>query len=262
MMSQRNVLKTRLYEQIVLQLQQEILSGRLAPGDRLPPERDLATQFGVSRASIREALSVLQSRGFIESRQGGGTIICSTPDTALGVPLADQLARSGAAIRNPLEVRYMFEPQTAYLAAERATEAEIAVMGDLVRTQEAVVAAGGTGLEQDTAFHFAIAQATHNDLLVTIVSYINEALRETREWSLRARSGTASSIGHHHRIHAAIAAHDADAAQAAMAEHLEDVQVMALRWLKERAVDLAPELDQNPRLGRSRGGERALSGAD
>jgi GntR family transcriptional repressor for pyruvate dehydrogenase complex len=256
-MSQRQILKTRLYEQIVLQLQQEILSGRLAPGDRLPAERDLATQFGVSRASIREALSVLQSRGFIESRQGGGTIICSTPDTALGVPLADQLARSGPAIRNPLEVRYIFEPQTAYLAAERATEAEINVMRDLVRTQEDVAASGGTALEQDTAFHFAIARASHNDLLVTIVSYINEALRETREWSLRARSGVANSIRHHHRILQAIAAHDAPAAQAAMAEHLEDVQVMALRWLKERASDLAPESDQNPLLARARNAERA-----
>jgi GntR family transcriptional repressor for pyruvate dehydrogenase complex len=252
-MQQLQVAKTRLYTQIVLQLQQEILSGRLAPGDRLPPERDLAAQFGVSRASIREALSVLQSRGFIESRQGGGTIVCSTPDTALAAPLAAQIARGGAAIRNPLEVRYIFEPQTAYLAAERATEAEIAVMNDLLRTQEEVVASGGTALEQDTAFHFAIAHASHNDLIVTIISHINHALRETREWSLRARAGAANSIQHHRRILDAITAHDAAAAQTAMAEHLEDVQVMALRWLKERAVDLAPESEQRTAQILSRG---------
>jgi len=237
---QKPVVKSRLYEQIVLQLQQEILSGRLGPGDRLPAERDLATRFGVSRASIREALSVLQSRGYIESRQGGGTIVCATADTVLAFPLVDQLARHDTTIRNPLEVRYIFEPQTAYLAAERATETEISMMEEMLRAQEVAVAAGGTGIEQDTAFHFAIAQASHNDLLVTIVCNINEALRETREWSLRARSGAANSMRHHHRILSAIAKHDATAAQAAMAEHLEDVQVMALRWLKERAMDLAP----------------------
>ncbi|HVA89054.1 MAG TPA: FadR/GntR family transcriptional regulator [Chloroflexota bacterium] len=251
-MQARHILKTRLYEQIVLQLQQEILSGSLAPGDRLPPERDLAARFKVSRASIREALSVLQSRGFLESRQGGGTIIRATPDTELAAPLADQLARHGSAIRNPLEVRYIFEPQTAYLAAEHATEAEVAAIRDLVRAQESAVTAGGTGLEQDTAFHFAIAQASHNDLIVTIVSYINHALRETREWSLRARSGSANSLMHHHRIVTAIAGHDPAGAQAAMAEHLEDVQVMALRWLRERAVDLGPELEPHPLPSRAR----------
>jgi GntR family transcriptional repressor for pyruvate dehydrogenase complex len=255
-MQARYILKTRLYEQIVLQLQQEILSGSLAPGDRLPPERDLAARFKVSRASIREALSVLQSRGFIESRQGGGTIIRATPDTELAAPLAEQLARHGAAIRNPLEVRYIFEPQTAYLAAENATESEVAAIGALVQTQKEAVEAGETGLEQDTAFHFAIARASHNDLIVTIITYINNALRETREWSLRARSGATTSLVHHQRILAAIANHDPAAAQTAMAEHLEEVQVMALRWLRERAMDLGPDLDQHPLLGRARGTAR------
>jgi GntR family transcriptional repressor for pyruvate dehydrogenase complex len=164
-----------------------------------------------------------------------------TPGTSLGAPLADQLARSGAATRNPLEVRSIFEPQTAFLAAERATAAEIATLRDLIRAQEAVVAAGGLGIDEDTAFHFTVAQASHNDLIVTIVSHINEALRETREWSLRAESGTACSLQYHHRILAAIAARDAPAAQAAMAEHLKSVQSLALRWIRERAEDLALE---------------------
>jgi GntR family transcriptional repressor for pyruvate dehydrogenase complex len=229
------ITKTRIYEQVVLQLQQEILSGQIAPGTRLPTERDLAAQFGVSRASIREALSVLQSRGLIESRQGDGTIVSPSVDAGLLVPLSEQLARSRAAIMNPLEVRYMFEPQTAYLAAERATDAEIAVMAETLRMQEGIVAMGGTGIDEDTAFHFAIARASHNDLVVTIIGHINTSLRETREWSLRARSGAEASIRHHHNILAAIARHDPQAAQAAMAAHVEDVQVMALRWLQERA---------------------------
>src|SRR5581483_9376653 len=103
----RRITKTRIYEQIVLQLQQEILSGQISPGARLPTERDLAVQFGVSRASIREALSVLQSRGLVESRQGGGTIVSSSAAIDLIGPLSAQLARSRSAIMNPLEVRYM-----------------------------------------------------------------------------------------------------------------------------------------------------------
>ncbi len=231
----RHITKTRIYEQIVLQLQQEILSGQVRPGTRLPTERELASQFGVSRASIREALSVLQSRGLVESRQGDGTIVSSSANVDLVGSLAAQLARSRSAIMNPLEVRYMFEPQTAYLAAERAGDAEIAAMAERVQAQERVVAAGGTGIDEDTAFHFAIARASHNDLVMTIIGYINSALRETREWSLRARSGAERSIRHHHNILNAIAAHDAQAAQAAMAAHVEDVQVMALQWLRERA---------------------------
>ncbi|HXT37866.1 MAG TPA: FadR/GntR family transcriptional regulator [Chloroflexota bacterium] len=250
-MQSPRILKTRIYEQIVLQLQQEILSGRLAAGDRLPPERELALRFRVSRASIREALSVLQSRGFIESRQGGGTIIRPTPDTMVTAPLDEQLARHGDEVRNPLEVRYIFEPQTAYLAAERATDEEVAVIRNLLAAQEAAIAGGGTGLEQDTAFHLAIAEAAHNDLLVTIVNYINHAIRETREWSLRARSGTTNSVAHHHHILTAIAGHKPEAAQTAMAEHLEDVQMMALRWLRERAADLGSDHDRRPLLART-----------
>lgn len=238
-MQQRQLAKPRLYEQIVQHVEQEILSGALVPGERLPAERDLAAQFGVSRASIREALSALQSRGLIESRQGGGTVVRVTPDTSLSMPLADQFARSGVAIRNPLEVRAIFEPQTAALAAERATPAELATMRDLVRAQEVTVAAGRLGIDEDTAFHFAIAQASHNELIMTIVSHINEALRETREWSMRAESGTACSITYHRRILSAIEARDASAAQAAMAEHLRSVQDLALSWIRDRAADLS-----------------------
>jgi GntR family transcriptional repressor for pyruvate dehydrogenase complex len=241
MMQQRHLAKPRLYEQIVQHVEQEILSGALVPGERLPPERDLAARFGVSRASIREALSALQSRGFIESRQGGGTVVRMTPDTSLSMPLADQFARGSTTIRDPLEVRAIFEPQTAALAAERATPVETAAMRDLVRTQEAVVTAGGLGIDEDTAFHFAIAQASHNELITTIVGHINEALRETREWSMRAESGTASSIAYHYQILSAIEAHDPQAAQTAMAEHLKSVQSLALRWLRARAADLALE---------------------
>jgi GntR family transcriptional repressor for pyruvate dehydrogenase complex len=122
--------------------------------------------------------------------------------------------------------------------------------------QEAAIGGGGTGLEQDTAFHLAIAEAAHNDLLVTIVKYINHAIRETREWSLRARSGTTNSVAHHHHILAAIASHKPEAAQLAMAEHLEDVQVMALRWLRERAADLGPDLDRRPPLVPARAADR------
>ncbi len=111
-------------------------------------------------------------------------------------------------------------------------------MADWVSRQEEVVAAGGTGIDEDTAFHFAIARAAHNNLILIIVHHINDALRESREWSLRARTGARRS---HHNILAAIAGHDALAAQTAMAAHLEDVQVMALRWLRERGDVLSPD---------------------
>jgi len=237
-MPTRFVTRSRIYEQIVLQLQQEILSGQTPVGSRLPTERELAAQFKVSRASVREAFSVLQSRGLIETRQGGGTVVRASPDTNLLTSLTAHFAENSAALLNPLEVRYMFEPQTAYLAAERATDTEIGGIADCLSRQEAVVAAGGTGIDEDTAFHFAIARASHNNLILVIIHHINDALRESREWSLRARTGARRSIQHHHNILAAIAGHDALAAQTAMAAHLEDVQVMAVRWLRERGGTL------------------------
>ena len=240
-MATRFVTRSRIYEQIVLQLQQEILSGQTPVGTRLPTERELAAQFKVSRASIREAFSVLQSRGLIETRQGGGTVVRASADTNLFGSLAAHVAENSAALMNPLEVRYMVEPQIAYLATERATDTEIGVMADWLSRQEAVVAAGGTGIDEDTAFHFAIARAAHNNLILVIVHHINDALRESREWSLRARTGAQRSIHHHHNILAAIAGHDALAAQTAMAAHLEDVQVMAVRWLRERGEVLSPD---------------------
>ncbi len=113
------VTRSRIYEQIVLQLQQEILSGQITVGTRLLTERELAAQFKVSPASIREALSVLQSRGLIETRQGGGTIVRASSDTSLFGSLSAHFAENSAALMNPLEVRYMVEPQIAYLATER-----------------------------------------------------------------------------------------------------------------------------------------------
>lgn len=243
----RYVRRSRIYEQIVLQLQQEIMSGQTQPGTRLPTERELATQFGVSRASIREALSVLQSRGMVETRQGGGTVVCASSGTTLLGTLNDRLAEPNANITNPLEIRSMFEPQIAYLAAVRATNAEIGVMADWLHRQEEVVAAGSTGIDEDTAFHFAIARGAHNDLILVIIRHINDALRETREWSLRARTGAQRSIQQHHNILTAIAAHDAEAAEAAMAAHLQEVQVLAMRWLRERLDATQSSPDVRPR---------------
>ncbi len=229
----RHIIKTRLSEQVALQLQQEILSGQIPFGSRLPTERELAVQFRVSRPSIREALSVLQSRGLIESRQGGGTTVIVPADRLLATPINEQLSRDPSLLTNPLEVRSILEPRTTALAAERATSAEIATMANRLRAQEEVVLAGGTGIDEDTDFHFAIVQASHNDLIVTIISHINQALRESREWSLRAPSGAVNSLRHHHRILEAIRARDPQWASLAMAAHLEDVRAMAGHWLLE-----------------------------
>ncbi len=209
----------RLYRQIADQIAALIEKGEYGAGARLPPERDLAKQLGVSRPSVREALIALEVEGYVEVRVGSGVYVVG-PGPALRTPPLP--ADSG-----PFELiraRWLIEAECAALAAKEATRAQIRAMEEALDHMEAERDRGVVPLASDRQFHMRIAEASGNSALALVVKTLWEQrtgplfLRlehhfDTPElWSL--------AIKEHREIVSAIARHDAGAARAAMRQHM------------------------------------------
>ena len=166
----------RLYEEIVEQIKQLITEGRLKPGDRLLAERELAEQFQVSRASVREAIRTLEMLGVIDIRPGEGTFVRGTETDDIIRPLAMFLAVERSSLLDMFEMRRIFETATAGLAAERATEEELDHIGAMLEKmrERLNVLDPEKGEEYDAAFHYAVAESTHNSLLTKLFKTVSE----------------------------------------------------------------------------------------
>lgn len=222
------VKRSRIYEHIVEQIRALIREGRWAPGDQIPPERELAERFRVSRTSVREALRSLQSRGLIEIRAGEGAFVRDVSVEALIEPLALVILPHREAVGELFEARRLLEPAIAALAARRATGEEISEMERILAEQAREVASGRTGMAQDSSLHAAIAAAAHNRAIVRIVSALIDLLGQSREESLLTRGRPRRSHQNHRRILAAIRRRDADGAYQAMLDHLTAVERLIL----------------------------------
>lgn len=231
------VRRVRAHEEVVRQLESLMQSGELSAGDRLPTERDLAEQFQVSRATVRQALSVLQAMGLIESRVGNGTF-ARAGDTALTITdLASALRMAQGALTEQLELRRLIEPQVALLAAERAVDKDLVEMRRCISLQEARLLEGTPFIEEDSAFHLAIAHSTKNTLLVKMIEGIHELLRESRERSLSTTTSMQRSLEGHRRLYQAIESGDRQAAYDAMLTHVLDVEGLALQLLARTELE-------------------------
>jgi GntR family transcriptional repressor for pyruvate dehydrogenase complex len=222
------VKSTRIYEEIVRQIRQMIGEGRLNSGDRLPPERDLAEKFVVSRTSVREALRTLESLGLVEIRPGEGTFVRRVSVESLVQPLAAVVASHREAIGELFEARRLLEPMIAALAATRATPEERHEMERILDEQSKEVAAGGTGIAQDAQFHAALGAAAHNRAITRIVNAIMDLLAQSREESLNTPGRPTRSHEDHRRVLHAVAQRDAAAARQAMEDHLVAVEGLVL----------------------------------
>ena len=208
-----------LADSLSLTLERLILDGGLQAGARLPPERELATQLGVSRTSLRDALRSLELRGMIERRQGRGTIVREAALSAYGEVLASGLSLHEDDFDQALDVRASVEPPIAARAAVRATELDIAqlrrILDDMARDVEQ-----DEFRRLDRTFHRAIAQYTYNPLLLRLLDRVSEILDVTRAHLPVNRATRRKALGDHHAILDAIAARDPDAAFAAAAAHI------------------------------------------
>lgn len=223
-----------LHHQVYLDLTSALDDGEWNPGDRLPPERELAEKFVVSRTSVREALRALESLGLIDIRPGEGTFVREVSLDALIGPLALVMTSQREAIGELFEARRVLEPAIAALAASRATPDEVQEMERILEDQAREIAEGRTGLAQDAAFHAAIGTAAHNRAITRLVHAIMDLLTQSREESINTPGRPTRSHQDHRRIVQAIARRNSAAARQAMLDHLVAVEALVLGPASQR----------------------------
>ncbi len=225
------VRKVRRYEQVADQIRKLVSDGTLKPGDLLPPERELAAKLGVGRSSIRDAVRTLEVMGILEPRQGHGTVVRDLSTDALVVPLASVLTRKREMVQELLDVRRMIEPGLAARAAKNATDEEIAHMTAILARHEAKLRRGEQAVNEDDEFHYAIALAARNSVVLQVIDVLMDLLRESRSRSLQVPGRPKRSFDGHRRILRAIRRHDAEAAENAVRKHLTEIEEIVTRQL-------------------------------
>ena len=212
----------RLYRKIARQLSDLIAAGEFLPGQRLPAERELAKQFGVSRPPVREALIALEVEGKVEVRVGAGVFVSKPGPTAV-VSGNDE----GEGPFELIRARRLVEGETAACAAREATDAEIADIRESVQELRRVERGARSTDPADRAFHLAIARATHNGPLLAVVAMLWDQGRGTvwkqMERHFQTPALRAATLHDHEAVLAAIEAHDAPLARKAMRHHLSRV---------------------------------------
>jgi GntR family transcriptional regulator, transcriptional repressor for pyruvate dehydrogenase complex len=216
---------SRLYEQIVQQIEESIVKGNLKPGDQLPAERELAQRFGVSRTAVREAVKALREKGLVEAYSGRGTFITDGTTQAVRQSL-DLLVKIGQPDGSAYltEVRAILEPEIAALAAARIQESELATMREAVAVMDRAQHSPDTFIEADLDFHLALAEGASNPIILSLLDSIVGLLREERMRIFRVVGGTERGQIHHKRILEAIESRDAQKAREAMRAHMGQVR--------------------------------------
>lgn len=216
---------SRVSEQVAEQIERSVLSGSLKPGDQLPPERELAKRFGVSRSALREAARALQQKGLLAAHQGRGTFITNaTPKAAR--QSVDLMLRIGGT-RDPIhliEAREMIEPEIAARAATRVRAGHLLSLHRAVAAMDASLNDPGSFLDAELDFHRLLAQAADNSVVPILVDSILGLRRRSAKETTPAGRRPVRPRGYHRRILAALERHDPAAARKAMRAHLKQVR--------------------------------------
>ena len=218
-------------DSLAIRLERMILSNQLREGDRLPPERELASQAGVSRSTLREALRALELRGLLEHKQGRGTHVRAVADSRHAAAIAAGLDVDQMDLLNVMEVRASVEPPVAALAAARATPVDIVQLQQIIKDM-AVTTTPAAFAELDRLFHRTIAQYTYNPMLVRLLDRVNEIIEVSRQDHFLSKSRQRSSLEEHRAIVDAIAARDRDLAFDAAHRHVRSIQDRLLSQLE------------------------------
>lgn len=210
------------FEEVVSQLQEMIHSGELRPGDRLPPERDLAKLLGVSRPTLRAGISSLAAVGVLQSRQGAGTFVVGAdgPPTLDSSPLRLMAALHGFTTAEMFEARQSIEMAIAGLAADHATSDQMASMSEEVTGMFASLDEPEQFLIHDMRFHQTLAAASGNRILTALMNMIATILFEVRSKTVKRARDLKESAEMHRHIYRAIRERNAEAARSAMRDHL------------------------------------------
>ncbi len=216
---------SRLYEQIVQQIEDSIVKGALKPGDQLPAERELALQFGVSRTAVREAVKALREKGLVEAFSGRGTFITDGTVQSIRQSL-DRMIKIGQpeGSLQLAEVRAILEPEIAALAATRIEDTQIATLREAFAIMDTKQEDPEAFIEADLDFHLLLAEAAANPIILWLIDSIVGVLREQRIRIFNVEGGPQRGQHHHKRILDAVEKRDAAKAREAMRAHLEQVR--------------------------------------
>lgn len=228
--------KQSVSEAIVDRIRDSITRGELRPGDRLPPERDLAAQLGVSRMAVREAIKVLSAMGLVEVRQGDGTFIRRVTAESLLDPLVAGNLVEANQLMEIVEVRQALEVEMAGLAARRATAEDLEAMAASLERMAALAGDAEAFLAGDREFHTAICDAARNSVLSRVYDHILDMIHRLQHQTYRVPGAAARALASHQAILAAIRAGNEAAARAAMREHMDnarrDVEALIAQGLR------------------------------
>ena len=227
-----NLQGQRLHESIVQRFHALIQQGTLKHGAKLPAERVLAEQLKVSRSSVREAIRTLELQGLVVTKHGSGTFIntqnLDAVATLMTSSLGEGLSAGEGRLRDIFEVRHLLEPQIAALAAQRATPEDAERLAAILIEQQRQIMEGETGVDADTAFHFALATATHNAALIKVVSAVEDVLKQSRDQSLQQPGRPQRSLDSHRQILEMVRGKNHLGAREAMEYHLTAVEPSAV----------------------------------
>jgi GntR family transcriptional regulator, transcriptional repressor for pyruvate dehydrogenase complex len=229
-------------EEVVARVSELIKKSELKPGDRLPPERELSKQLGVSRPSLRAGLRALSSMGVLKSRQGAGTFVSDGPPTLDSEPLRLLAALHGFSFEHMFETRSILEAGAAGLAAQNATSEQLATLADEIAEMYASLGDPQEYLVHDIRFHRAVAEASNNPTLATLVEMVSAVMYERRRETIERAHDFSESLELHQQVYRAIRARQPEEARSAMREHIIRAQrAFALEESEQQSVQPIPE---------------------
>jgi GntR family transcriptional repressor for pyruvate dehydrogenase complex len=218
----------KLYEEIADQLKQAILNGQFPPGSRLPSVRELSQQLSVGQATVREALSALKAMGLITIKQGEGTFVNRFDPNEIAKPLQSITLCTKEDIFGLLELRKIIETGTARLAAKRRNDQDLERMRAALSKMEKELSVAAAGEQADWEFHYAIAQASKNPFILTLMDTISDkirtALKDIRLYLFRTPGAPERLWKEHVAVYQAILSQDSDQAGERMLLHLVQVE--------------------------------------
>jgi GntR family transcriptional repressor for pyruvate dehydrogenase complex len=215
------IVRTTLTASAFEKLISHVVTGEWKAGDRIPPERELCQQLGIARTSLREALKAMELMGMLDSRVGYGTFVCPRSEFLSRPLLWAFTGTDHAELRDIMEARGFLERDLAGLAAERGSPEELDRIGGTVHSMKESVARGESIFEADLAFHLAIAEAAHNEVLRNAVQLLRNLMRQWILLKLMIPAVPNKVLKQHEAIFKAIRARDAQGARDAMWGHLE-----------------------------------------
>ncbi|MCT8988021.1 pyruvate dehydrogenase complex transcriptional repressor PdhR [Shewanella phaeophyticola] len=235
-MAYSKINQPKISDVIMEQLERMILEGSLQPGQKLPPERELAVQFEVSRPSLREAIQKLEAKGLLMRRQGGGTYVKEQLWQSLADPIVELMHNDSESQYDLLEFRHATEGMMAYFAALRGTDAD---MKNINKRIAEVESANNIDTKADAIVRFyrAIAEASHNvamlHLVLSLTPVLHKNVAKNLELLSRREETSAKANNHRRALLAAIVRRDPEAARAASNEHLSYIEEVMLSVREE-----------------------------